>query len=326
MIIKNFVHYPGVHCESTAVRDLLAFNSLHLSEPMVFGLGSGLGFIYWDMKKMPFPFVGGRIKPDQLMKNLAENIGFDLIISETSSSKKAHEKLIELLKQNIPVGLKLDLYYLEYRKNAIHFPAHYVIACGFDESYIYPADTEYKTIQRTSVDSLIKARSAKGPMASRNLSFIFENVPHNIEIKNCMIDALHKNAESMLNPPIKNLGVKGIEKFAKEIRKWHNRSNNIREDFQTFYIMWEKAGTGGAGFRRLYRDFLEEALKYVDNQHLKKACDLYHEVAMDWINISEKIANAWKSENIEKELYNISESIEIQANREKEAMECLRDV
>lgn len=326
MMLKNFLHFPGVNCESTAIKDLLAFNGLHLSEPMIFGLGSGLGFFYWDMKKMLFPFVGGRIKPDQLMKNLAENIGFDLIISETSSSKKAHEKLIELLKQNTPVGLKLDMYYFEYRKNAIHFPAHYVVACGFDGSYIYLADTDYKTVQRTSVENLIKARSAKGPLSSKNLSLTIEKVPHNVNIKDCIINAIHKNVESMLNPPIKNLGVKGIETFAREIKKWHKRSNNMSEDCRAFYIMWEKAGTGGAGFRRLYRDFLEETLKYVDSQHLKKACNLYHESAVDWTKISGKIANAWKSENIEKELKDVSELIEIQAHREKEAMECLRDI
>lgn len=51
MMIKNFVHYPGVHCESTATRNLLTINGLHLSELMVFGFDSGLDFIYWDMKK-----------------------------------------------------------------------------------------------------------------------------------------------------------------------------------------------------------------------------------------------------------------------------------
>ncbi len=45
MIIEKFTHYPGVHCESTAIRDLLAFEGLHFSEPMIFGLGSGLNFI-----------------------------------------------------------------------------------------------------------------------------------------------------------------------------------------------------------------------------------------------------------------------------------------
>ncbi len=123
-MISGFVHHPGAHCESTAIRDILAFHGLKLSEPMVFGLSSGLGFIYWDMKKMPFPFVGGRIQPDELTENISKNIGFKLNVSESSSPKKAQESLTDLLNQNIPVGLKLDMYHLDYIKTPAHFAAH----------------------------------------------------------------------------------------------------------------------------------------------------------------------------------------------------------
>ncbi len=77
-----------MHCESTAIGDLLAFDGLHLSEPMVFGLGIGLGSIYWDMKKMPFPFVGGRIKPDELMDTIRMNRSLRLTDMSTKDTKK----------------------------------------------------------------------------------------------------------------------------------------------------------------------------------------------------------------------------------------------
>jgi hypothetical protein len=51
------------HCETTALGVLLRHQGLDLSEPMLFGLGSGLSFIYWDSKNMGFPFLGGRVKP-----------------------------------------------------------------------------------------------------------------------------------------------------------------------------------------------------------------------------------------------------------------------
>lgn len=47
------------HCETTALGVLLRHQGLDLSEPMLFGLGSGLSFIYWDSKNMAFPFLGG---------------------------------------------------------------------------------------------------------------------------------------------------------------------------------------------------------------------------------------------------------------------------
>ncbi|MGP1431481.1 MAG: BtrH N-terminal domain-containing protein, partial [Treponema sp.] len=42
--------FTGQHCESTATGTLLNQLGIELSEPMLFGLGEGLGFIIWKMK------------------------------------------------------------------------------------------------------------------------------------------------------------------------------------------------------------------------------------------------------------------------------------
>jgi hypothetical protein len=67
MIIQNMESFLGQHCETTATGSLLNNLGIELSEPMLFGLGEGLGFIFWNMKTMDFPFIGGRNKPDLLM-------------------------------------------------------------------------------------------------------------------------------------------------------------------------------------------------------------------------------------------------------------------
>jgi len=64
-IIEEFIPFEGEHCETTTMGNLLQFAGVKLSEPMLFGLGQGLGFIYWDSKGMNFPFIGGRVKPDE---------------------------------------------------------------------------------------------------------------------------------------------------------------------------------------------------------------------------------------------------------------------
>src|SRR3989304_5874148 len=45
-IIKNWVHIPGLHCGSVALRDVITYYGYNLSEAMCFGLGGGLGFFY----------------------------------------------------------------------------------------------------------------------------------------------------------------------------------------------------------------------------------------------------------------------------------------
>ena len=44
--VPGYVHTPGHHCGSTALRNLLAFHGVELSEEMAFGLGAGAGFYY----------------------------------------------------------------------------------------------------------------------------------------------------------------------------------------------------------------------------------------------------------------------------------------
>src|SRR3954468_19434755 len=44
--VPGFVHAPGHHCGSTALRNLLAFHGVELSEEMAFGLGAGASFYY----------------------------------------------------------------------------------------------------------------------------------------------------------------------------------------------------------------------------------------------------------------------------------------
>ena len=141
MIIQNFEPFIGAHCETTATGSLLKQLGLSFSEPMLFGLGEGLGYIFWHMKTMDFPFIGGRVKPDVLTENICRNLHLRLEVSETASIKKAWENVTDNLGQNKAVGLKLDCYHLDYFTRKIHFAGHYVAIYGFDEVFAYLVDT-----------------------------------------------------------------------------------------------------------------------------------------------------------------------------------------
>ena len=131
MIVPDFKPFEGQHCETTATGSLLKHLGIDLSEPMLFGLGQGLGFIYWDMPRlMSFPFLGGRIKQDELTQNLCRNLGLNLEAKESSSVKSAWKNVKEKIDQEIPVGIKLDCYHLDYFTEKIHFAGHYVAMYG----------------------------------------------------------------------------------------------------------------------------------------------------------------------------------------------------
>jgi len=175
MIIKNIKLFKGQHCETTAAGNLLSHIGINLSEPMLFGLGEGLNFIIWNMKTMDFPFLGGRIKTDLLTQNIARHLNLKLNVRETSSPKKAWKNVKEKIDAEIPVGIKLDCYHLDYFTNKIHFAGHYVAMYGYDENNVYLADTiQQGGLVKTSLKNFELARNEKGPMSSKNLSYTIE--------------------------------------------------------------------------------------------------------------------------------------------------------
>ncbi len=298
-IIKSFKPFIGEHCETTTTGSLLNQLGAQFSEPMLFGLGEGLGFIFWNMKSMDFPFIGGRIKQDTLTQNITRNLNLRLEVEETTSLKKAWENVKNKIDNDIPVGLKLDCYYLDYFTNKIHFAGHYVAMYGYDENFAYLVDTKQQgSTVITSLGSIESARKEKGPMSSRNLSYTIQNSNEEYDLEKSIITAIKNNAEQYLNPSIRNIGYKGVLKASEEIKRWYKNSKNIENDFKTTAIMMEKGGTGGALFRNLYRDFLKESYDLLKNSELDIVYRMFAEIAPLWSKVSSLFEKAAEIKNI----------------------------
>ncbi|MCM3494651.1 BtrH N-terminal domain-containing protein [Paenibacillus lactis] len=322
-IIEGFVPYQGEHCETTAMGNLMQFAGVQLSEPMLFGLGQGLGFIYWDSKGMDFPFIGGRVKVDQLTANLADMLRLTVNVQETSSVDKAWRNVRGCIERGIPVGLKLDSYYLDYFTSKVHFAGHYAVLYGMDDEYAYMADTgQQGSLVKTRLTSLAEARNAKGPMSSRNRSFTLEPIEALPPLAPALRQSLTKNAQDYLNPPIRNIGNKGIVKMSKEILKWPSRSSHFEHDLCLTALLMERAGTGGALFRNLYRDYLKECADQLADPRIEQAYQLFTEIAPMWVSVSALIDRAGRTGS-HQELQQASKLLLEIADKERTAMELL---
>ena len=62
-LVPGYRHVPGNHCGSTALRNLLGFAGVELSEEMAFGLGAGAGFYYLPSPKPPRPAGSTAARP-----------------------------------------------------------------------------------------------------------------------------------------------------------------------------------------------------------------------------------------------------------------------
>lgn len=318
--------YVGQHCESTATGTLLNHIGVKLSEPMLFGLGEGLSFIYWNMKTMDFPFMGGRVRPDMLTANIAKNLGLKLVTKETSSVTKAWQEVKQLLDDGKAVGLKLDCYHLEYFTHPIHFAGHYVAILGYDDSNAFLVDTNQQgTEVTTSLKSLQLARNEKGPMSSRNLYYTIEKQGELIPLADAAVAAIRANTKAYLNPPIRNLNFKGIEKASHEVITWFDTSKDIKTEFATSAMIMERAGTGGALFRNLYRDFLKEAYELTGDETIGRAHKAFVDVARSWsevIALFEQVAQTGDRAYV----LQASEKLKSLSRQEKAAVELLADV
>jgi len=326
MIIEPIKDFQGQHCETTATGTLLRHAGLELSEPLLFGLGEGLYFVYWKMKDMNLPFLGGRCKPWELTETIARNLGLRLDKRETTSVKKAWQNVQEFLDQSIPVGLQLDCYYLEYFKRAFHFAGHFLAVYGYDETHAYVVDTLQQGGKNTTLlENLANARKAKGQMAARNLSYTITNPDGLPDLKTALVGAMKRNAEVYLNPPIKNFAYKGIEKLSKEVLTWLEVAPHPAEDLKMTAVLMEKAGTGGAVFRNLYWDFLKEANEIVEYTAVDQAYTVFCDITPKWTQVSSLIIKAGEKEN-QTYLKQASELLKEIASLEKRAMGYLTEL
>ncbi len=326
MKIEKIKPFNGQNCETTATGTLLLQLGIELSEPMLFGLGEGLGFIFWNMKSMNFPFIGGRVKPDVLTENIARNLNLELTVKETSSTQKAWENVKGLIDNGQIVGLKLDCYHLEYFSKAFHFAAHYVALYGYDSENAFLVDTNQQGSQvKTSLKSLALARAEKGPMSSKNLFYSIRKTDKMFDIKSAIIAAIKNNATEHINPPITNIGYKGILKTSSEIIKWFKTSKDIENEFKTTAMLMEKAGTGGALFRNLYRDFLKESYDLLKLDKIKSGHEAFVEIAELWSSVSQLFEKVSQTKDF-KYIQQASDILKTISEKEKKTMEMLATI
>jgi len=282
--ITDFKHIPGKNCVTTALRNILNYYHILLSEELILGLAGGLGFYYIELPGFPNPFIGGN--SSNLIGRFCHNMDLQLFELRKENQEAAHKAMVGKILSDIPVIVKIDLYYLDYFRSKFHFSGHRVIPVGIDDAYVYVADTGFRTIKQTSIENFKKGRaSGYGPRPPSNLQ-LFINIPEkNLPILDNLWGIIRRNARQMVSSPDDN-GLVSLEKFAANADKF--------KDPEYLLIQIEKAGTGGALGRLMYRDFLSEANLYRPHQTLLQAYKLYAEV----VEIYEGIVKELKQETM----------------------------
>jgi Butirosin biosynthesis protein H, N-terminal/Domain of unknown function (DUF4872) len=259
--VPGFVHIPGNHCGSTALRNLLAFHGVAISEEMAFGLGAGAGFYYLALEdSSPSRWFNGRTA--RLEESFRELTGaaLELRTFPVEEDEAAWEAARATVDSGRPALLLTDIYYLDHYGNSAHFPGHAVVLAGYDEEVAQLSDTAFDELQATRLENLARARHSGHPAypLEGHMFTVGEAIDRE-RLEAATPRAIKRAVDEMLEPPFGEFaGVPALERLAAEAGSWPETVEDWQWCARFAYQVIERRGTGGGCFRPMYARFLEE--------------------------------------------------------------------
>ncbi len=301
-----FRHIMAAHCESGTVTALLNHHGMNITEPMVFGIASGIFFAYLKTPSMDFPMFAVRSMPGQVRTKFAGRTGVKFKSKTYRNPEKAEKELNELLDRNQPVAVQVDFFYMNYFPAwyRIHVNVHFVTVIGREGDKYFISDSYHPQIAMIDREALTKGRFAGGSMAPKGFMFYPVYIPGKIDLEKAIKEGLRGATKNMLKIPLPFLGVKGIRRFADKITEWPKYAKNedsLADKIFRITIFLEDQGTGGGGFRFLYASFLQEASKVLNNPRLNEMSKEMMKIGDGWREVSLASAKIAKQRDFSRE-------------------------
>jgi hypothetical protein len=259
--VPGYVHTPGNHCGSTALRNLLGFHGIELSEEMAFGLGAGAGFYYLTLDdSSPSRWFNGRTA--RLEESFRDLTGAALELRTFAAGDgRAWEAAQAEVDAGKPALLLTDIYHLDHYGNSAHFPGHAVVLAGYDDEVARLSDTGFEELQTTHLENLARARHSSHPAYPlEGHMFTVTDAVDRGQLEAAVPRAIARAAAEMLEPPFGEYGgLPAVERLAAEAGSWPEVAEDWQWCARFAYQVIERRGTGGGAFRLMYSRFLEEA-------------------------------------------------------------------
>jgi hypothetical protein len=287
--LNGFVSRHTHHCVTGSMQHVYAYNGYPTSEELLLGLGRGVSFSYWHSKGQP-PFFGGRGMPKPSMEQIAgQCTGVRIGLHTSKSARNARQALLSLLASGQPVMLQVDmgfLPYFDFGGNEYHFGGHAIVVCAYDPESEEVLVSDRDGLHAVSMADLEQARgSLFKPFPPHNLWYTFDFSQKRPPTAQEARQAIAAQAQLMLEPPIKNIGVDGIRLAAERLPRWPERMSDeeIRMALFNAYIFTSPAGgSGGGAFRYMFSRFLHEAAAITEDDQLFKSGEAFQQIGDAW--------------------------------------------
>ncbi|MCL1894110.1 MAG: BtrH N-terminal domain-containing protein [Holophagaceae bacterium] len=336
MILDGYKHEPYAHCENGAITNAVNYyrpGGQKISEPMVFGIGAGLYFLYFPFWKIHnMPLLTYRNIPGFILKNFCKSLNIKTRVQKFRSVVKARQAMDEvLLQKRQPVLLRSGVYNLSYFPKALrfHFNSHLIVVVGKEGDSYYISDSVMGDLKQLSSDDLDLVRFAKGAFAPKGTMYYFENMPESLDLERGIRVGIKKTCANMVGAlagPIK--GVNGIKLLSRVMKTWEKKLERSHAISILGYILrtQEEIGTGGAGFRYIYADFLSESSQLLQNSSLELFSKEMTQIGDSWREFACNAAKLFKSREEALSFADLSEDLFKIALKEEEFFKELREV
>ena len=312
--IDGYDHKVASHCETGTLRNLVSHAGLNVSEPMVFGIGSGPMFIYLFFAKGPstFPLIGLRNRPANIFKAMGRLCGFDFRYEKFRNPQEALSRADEWLDKGIPVGVSVDMFYMKYLPIflRVHAPSHFIVLVGRDRDAYSVSDPYHIDLGHLPKEDLEAAMDTHAPLARDNFLITVRGIPSGVNWKEAARKAMKKTVKVMLMPPgirylFPFMGIQGMKLYARKVLEWPDRYRGVvlREGILFNAVGFEDQGTGGGAFRLMYGAFLQETAALFESPDLEALADRMIEHGQDWRRLSRKLIEIGKEIPLDDDAY-----------------------
>ncbi|NMY41935.1 BtrH N-terminal domain-containing protein [Pseudomonas sp. WS 5013] len=320
----HFQHRQSAHCESGVMASLLSHAGLPMSEPMAFGLASGLAFAYLPIVKLSgMPLIAYRMPPKHLIKTLSKRLGARLNSRTFGNPEQGRRELDALLDQGRLAGLQSSVFWLPYfpPEMRFHFNAHNLLAYGRDGDEYLISDPVFEEPVRCASADLQKARFAKGALAAKGLMYWLDDVPQQQDWEKLIRQAVLGTTRILDGMPLPWIGIRGIQHLAKQVENLDPAQTKYNRLYLTHIVrMQEEIGTGGAGFRFMYASFLQEAGEKIGAAELGEASARLTAIGDDWRQFASACVRASRSKGEAPDFRPIAEMLRGIAGQERALM------
>jgi len=314
--VQGYEHLPGHHCGSTAIRNLLNFHGIRISEEMAFGLGAGACFYYVTIEgTSPTRWFNGRTaRLEESFRDLT-GAALDLRTFEDGDGDAWAAARAEV-DAGHPALLLTDLYYLDHYGNSAHFPGHAVVLAGYDGEVAHLSDTGFEGLQTTQLENLARARASKHPAYPlEGHMFTVSGEIQFEQLQAAIPAAIERAARAMVEPEFREFsGLDAVRRLAEEAGCWPETAEDWQWCARFGYQVIERRGTGGGAFRLMYSRFLGEARR--------PEASLAADAAARWTDLAMAFQAASESDSADPALWH---DIDDAAQRVAEAEERLWD-